>query len=581
MPVYHSKKHDINDDKSHIKNELDLNDYLSLKENKFIWLGSQGALTPSNMDDWTDSLTGWTGTGMSLDSSDKIEGNNSLKLQASGNATYTRTFSPAIDLTNATVFHMWTKKVTKNATVNYIRFLAPDSSNYYDYAINTTYEGYDWMETAMQKSFFTAVGSPNWNNVTALEINQTNSSSPYCVVKWDKFYWSGGKGIVGNANTDDISISGNMSISGYIKGVFVGDGQYLENVIPDMDTDDWFWMNTSDTAGIRFSDNPTNHFETTTTPFDMKGQVGVPSNQGINFDGYNNGKAYAYYDTSGAYNIFVISTEDINDQLYLYGEGASGTNGVYIESGNDGIEMSADFLQLTSMPLRLQDGQYAYFDTAHAHGIKWDNTDKELQANSAVRIGDATNSANFAFDGSMTFEGTARKWKESYTYAYNLYGNAATYNSISCNAAGSSVVSNKWYMKTFSDGSGFGEGPEAAIVTMKMPLEYEDGTDFKVHVHWTSNSTSGNIVYGIGVLAVGNSDNYAGTETYHTGTIAAPSSSYNLQEIEATFSGTGVKADDDVAIVVYRDCDDASDTMSGDALVSTVSLKYVAGRWGE
>ena len=211
-----------------------------------------------------------------------------------------------------------------------------------------------------------------------------------------------------------------------------------------------------------------------------------------------------------------------------------------------------------------------------------DDTDitGEMSSDSAF-IGDSSNYLDVSTTGEIELHGGARKYRQIDTYAYNIYGNAATYNGVSCDAAAGAVFSDTWVVKTFDDCSGIGNNPDAAIATLKMPLDYEDGTNYSIDVHWTASSTSGNIVVGVGVLPVGQGENYAATETYQTATVSAPSTANYEQEKIFEFSGTGVQADDDVAIVLYRDCDDGSDTMSGDAFVMTISLKYISNKWGE
>ena len=210
-----------------------------------------------------------------------------------------------------------------------------------------------------------------------------------------------------------------------------------------------------------------------------------------------------------------------------------------------------------------------------------EGTNNDIDGETTIGDGGNNDYTHFSNNGLQTMVGKARVWKTKYHYAYNMNGNSATYNSLSCDAAGSSVVGDKWVMKTFGDGSGFGSNPEAAILTMVIPSDYQAGEDVKITINWTSSSTSGNVVWGIGFIGVSGGEGYDGSETYQTTTETAPTTAYVKKTFELTFSGANLNPLDEVSIIIYRNCDDSNDDMSGDAYVSTIGLKYISNKLGE
>ena len=328
----------------------------------------------------------------------------------------------------------------------------------------------------------------------------------------------------------DAGVLKDLSVGGVIYGN--GSGITDLDVTPDRAADQWLFFNTpTKTKGIRYQSS--------------NGVMEVGNNTDMLFqDGYGTvygtgGDAAIYYDATASE--FWIDATNTGDDLMLHSD-------VDIELGTK----SGDI-----------------------------NVIPGTGKSTTIGDGGTSDYAEFSDGGEITLYGDARKYRQIDTYAYNIYGNAATYNGISCDAAAGAVLSDTWVVKTFDDCSGFGNNPDAAIATLKIPLDYEDGTNFSVDIHWTAASTAGNIVVGVGVLPVGQGENYAASETYKTATLSAPSTANYEQEKVFEFSGTGVQADDDVALVLYRDCNDGSDTMTGDALVTTISLRYQSNKWGE
>ena len=175
--------------------------------------------------------------------------------------------------------------------------------------------------------------------------------------------------------------------------------------------------------------------------------------------------------------------------------------------------------------------------------------------------------------------GDARVIKSVYNYAYNLYGYAGTYNGVTCGVSTLAGLNNILF-HAYDDGQAIGIC-EATSVTFQMPSDYQTGSNYTIAIHWTGVATTGDVVWGIGSIALGDGDVYStATRIYNTTTDAKIGTSYGKQETELSFSGTGVEADDDIAVIVYRDADNGADTMSGDAIVSMICLYYTSNKLG-
>lgn len=191
------------------------------------------------------------------------------------------------------------------------------------------------------------------------------------------------------------------------------------------------------------------------------------------------------------------------------------------------------------------------------------------------------NTSNYMYidsKGNITLYGDARQIRELVHDAYNLYGNAATYNGIDCSAAGTGVINDFFFSMTLNGGSGWGGGPEAFITLFKLPADYEEGSDIDVVIHYTSDQTSGSALIGVGVSPAGTS--YNKNDTYQTQTIPAPSAAYDRADYSFTFSGSSLMRGDEVGVVVYRDPDNANDDMDGDAMITAIAIEYTANRIG-
>ena len=97
---------------------------------------------------------------------------------------------------------------------------------------------------------------------------------------------------------------------------------------------------------------------------------------------------------------------------------------------------------------------------------------------------------------------------------------AGTFNSVAYTAASTSNLKDRFYFNSFTDS---GATKQACQFAGKIPNDYKNGTDIKVRVVWTSNSSTGDIKMQVGLSKMSSSDVYS-TDTdceYLTFTTAA------------------------------------------------------------
>lgn len=113
----------------------------------------------------------------------------------------------------------------------------------------------------------------------------------------------------------------------------------------------------------------------------------------------------------------------------------------------------------------------------------------------------------------------------------------------------------------------------------RMPTDYASGPVVKLQ--WKANATANSCVWGTRLGAVTPADadtpNEHATATAQTATTATNATeARRLVETSITITNTdSVAAGDWVALLVYRDADNASDTLAVDAELCAVSLEYV------
>lgn len=112
----------------------------------------------------------------------------------------------------------------------------------------------------------------------------------------------------------------------------------------------------------------------------------------------------------------------------------------------------------------------------------------------------------------------------------------------------------------------------------QVPQNWASGGTFRLH--WQANATSGSVVWGARIGAVTPADadtliEHAEAAATTTTTAANATEARRLVETTITPSGDSMAAGDTIAVVVYRDADNGSDTCSVDAELVTISWDYV------
>jgi hypothetical protein len=115
--------------------------------------------------------------------------------------------------------------------------------------------------------------------------------------------------------------------------------------------------------------------------------------------------------------------------------------------------------------------------------------------------------------------------------------------------------------------------------TFRMPENYSSGLTLKAQYSMAS-ATSGNVIIAAQVMALSDGDSAAvDSDSYDTANTssatAVPGTAGYIDEISLTLTNAdSVAAGDWVAIKVYRDADNASDTATGDLEMIALSLEY-------
>lgn len=174
------------------------------------------------------------------------------------------------------------------------------------------------------------------------------------------------------------------------------------------------------------------------------------------------------------------------------------------------------------------------------------------------------------------------KTKKIGKYGYDCAGSAGTYNSRVLDAATLAILSSRWLMLAFNDGSGSTTGG-AAVTTFIIPADYQSGTNITLNVDWVNANTSGDAVLNVGFLSKTTNEDLTTASTYLTKqTVTTNGTAYAITTTTFTLTpNTTFHAGDELNIVFYRDGDDAGDNLSGNLLLSTISINYSSNILGQ
>ena len=130
-------------------------------------------------------------------------------------------------------------------------------------------------------------------------------------------------------------------------------------------------------------------------------------------------------------------------------------------------------------------------------------------------------------------------------------------------------------------GLAFDAATEEAIFFRFRALNYGSG-NLTVSVYWYADTaSSGNVIWGAAIAAITPDADSQDIETDSLATAATVTDAHigttgqRLHQCSITVSSLdSLAANDDVALRFYRDADDGSDTMTGDAIVVGLVVSY-------
>jgi len=211
---------------------------------------------------------------------------------------------------------------------------------------------------------------------------------------------------------------------------------------------------------------------------------------------------------------------------------------------------------------------------------RFDTSDKLYWDGNELNVtGDFKVTRYSEFGDTISYIGDARKYKSIFKTGYDMYGNSGTYNGTGCGAAGTSLISSMYIVKSFDD-----VVEEAVVCTLSLPTDYEAGTQLRVELSVCTTSTSGGADMVVGLQSVSDGDGFdgiTGTLEYVDGLFTAPGTAFEKDTIDYVFSGTTFDVGDDVGVVIYRETTNPGDTLTGDMFVSSIKLKYISNNRGE
>ncbi len=209
--------------------------------------------------------------------------------------------------------------------------------------------------------------------------------------------------------------------------------------------------------------------------------------------------------------------------------------------------------------------------------IMYDSAMSMFHASQPLSVGNSTGNITMNTSG-LTYEGDSRPVASLQEYAYDLTGNAATYNSITCAASGLSILDRMTRFRTFDDGGGGGQC-ETLLWNVLLPDDYDPGTNITLTFDWVATEVSGteSVSWQAGMRATSVTDNYVTTETYLARQdVLTPTVLWDrATNIVFEFDGTSLLPGDAIDFVLLRDADNAADNADGDAFISKLMMEYV------
>ena len=166
--------------------------------------------------------------------------------------------------------------------------------------------------------------------------------------------------------------------------------------------------------------------------------------------------------------------------------------------------------------------------------------------------------------------GGGNKWKRVF-FTWNMVSAGAyTWNGTSVAAPGVGILDQRHRLLAFS---GTNNAEEGAYVNFMLPSDYVAGANIKITANLITNVTGGAVYYmGITQPTAGNVLGGSGETEWVPNTLVGVAG-YEVLPTVFTFDGTNMSPGDALALLIYRDPNDAADTIAGDTFLHTFLIE--------
>lgn len=130
------------------------------------------------IDNYTETTANWNVTsGTVTQITDSVIGEHSIQfnIPSGGYQQIRLTFPTPLNTSGTDRLSFWTKRVSKNGNYIYLKIVGTDDLNYFIINNPSIEDKSSWEINEALKTYFTPVGSPNWENITYIEFNESSS----------------------------------------------------------------------------------------------------------------------------------------------------------------------------------------------------------------------------------------------------------------------------------------------------------------------------------------------------------------------------------------------------------------------
>jgi hypothetical protein len=112
--------------------------------------------------------------------------------------------------------------------------------------------------------------------------------------------------------------------------------------------------------------------------------------------------------------------------------------------------------------------------------------------------------------------------------------------------------------------------------SIEIPHSYKEGTDLRMHLHWSPSNTSiGDVKWFLEYSVSDNTDNFTETKTISFVQATNGSERFHLKdEFDEFISGLGVRIGTIISFRLYRNPSDVQDTYGSDAFILSLGAHY-------